>query len=126
MSNSMCVFPSVTNSGRLSTDASPNVRLPSSDNLQLDRKRRQQREQEQFAEQLKEKRLTNGKDLQSKSSMDKNTGVHYEYFLVRCRWQYGTQMDLKAIGRVMWNVFIWLRIGIGIEAGNERLGCVKR
>jgi DNA recombination protein Rad52 len=65
----------VTNSGRLSADASPTVCLPSSDSLQLDRKRRQQREQEQFVAQLKEKRLTNGKDLQSNSSVDKNTGL---------------------------------------------------
>jgi len=120
------VFHSVTNSGRLSADASPTVCLPSSDSLQLDRKRRQQREQEQFVAQLKEKQLTNGKDLQSNSSVDKNTGVHYEYFLVRCRWQYGTQMDLKAIKRVVWNVFIWLRIGTSIEAGNETLDCMKR
>ena len=120
------MFHSVTYSSRLSTDASPTVCLPSSDNLKLDRKRRQQQEQEQCVEQLTEKQLTNGKDLHSKSLVDKNTGVHHEYFLVRCRWQYRTQMDLNAIKRVVWNVFIWLKTGTSIEAGNEPLGCIKR
>ena len=91
------MFLSVTKSSGLSTDASPTVCLPSSDNLKVDRNRRKQQEQEQFLEQLKEKQLTNGKDLQSKSSVDKNTGLHYEYFLVRCRWQYRTQMDFNAV-----------------------------
>jgi hypothetical protein len=96
------VFHSVTTSSRLSTDASPTVCLPSSDSLKLDRKRRQQREQEQFMEQIEEKQLTNGKDLHSKSLVDKNTGVYYEHFLVRCRWQYRTEMDLNVIKRVVW------------------------
>jgi hypothetical protein len=77
------VFHSVTNSNRFSPDASPTVRLPTSDSLKLDRKRRQQQEPEQFLEQLKEKHLTNGKDPQSKSLVDKYTGVPYEYFLVK-------------------------------------------
>ena len=88
LSNSVCMFHSVSNSSRISTDASPTVCLPSSDDLKLDRKRRQQLEQDQFVEQLKEKQLTNGRDLQSKSLLDKNTGVHNEYLLVRCRWKY--------------------------------------
>jgi hypothetical protein len=91
------VFHSVTNSSRLPNKASPTVCLPSSDGLKLDRKRRQQQEQEQFFEQLKEKQLTNGTDLQSNSLVDKNTGVHYEYFLVRCRWEYKTPMDLNGV-----------------------------
>ena len=125
LSNAVCVFHSVTNSGRLSSDATPTLCLPLSDNLKLERKRRQQQEQEQFVEQLKEKQLTNDKDLHSKSLVDKNTGVHYEYFLVRCRWQYRPQMDLIAIRRVVRNVFIWLSIGTSDEAGNEPLGCIK-
>ena len=120
------MFHSVTNSNRFSPDASPTVHLPSSDSLKLDRKRRQQQEPQQFSEQLKEKQLTNGKDPPSKSLVDKNTGVHYEYFLVRCRWQYRTQMDLNAINRGVWNVLIRLRIGTSVEAGNEPLGCTKK
>jgi hypothetical protein len=115
------VFHSVTNSRGFSPDASPTVCLPSSDNIKLDKKRRQQQEPEQFLEQLKEKQLTNGKDPPSKSLVDKNTGVHYEYFLVRCRWQYRTQMDLNAINREVWNVLIWLRTGTSDAAGNEPL-----
>jgi hypothetical protein len=89
------VFHSVTNSSRLPNDALPTVCLPSSHSLKLDRKRRQQQEQEQFVEQLKQKQLTNGKDLWSKSLVDKNTGKCYEYFLVRGIWDYKTQVDLN-------------------------------
>uniref|UniRef100_A0A2Z5U624 Putative DNA repair protein RAD52-like protein n=1 Tax=Reticulitermes speratus TaxID=60591 RepID=A0A2Z5U624_9NEOP len=64
----------VTNSSRLSADASPSVCLPSSDVLKQDRKRRQQHEQEELHEQIKDKQLTNSRDLQSESLVDKNTG----------------------------------------------------
>ena len=70
--------------------------------------------------------MTNGKDLQSKSLLDKNTGVHNEYLLVRCRWKYKTPMDHNEIKGVVWDGLIWLRIGTRDEAGNETLGCIKR
>lgn len=61
------------------TGASPSACLQSADDdLKLERKRRQRRKQEEFLQQLKKKQLTQCKDLQTKSFVDKDTGIIHE------------------------------------------------
>jgi hypothetical protein len=84
-----CLFHSVTISSRQVTDTSPTACLQiANDSLKLERKRRQRQKQEEFLQQLKQKHSTNCKDLQTKSLVHKNAGIHHEYFPVqRSNWK---------------------------------------
>jgi hypothetical protein len=86
--NPLSVPSVVHSSSSRTTDVSPSACLKSADDdLKVERKRRQRRKKEEFLQQLKKKQLTYCEDPQTKSSVDKETGIQNEYFLLRGKSQ---------------------------------------
>ncbi|XP_023705221.1 uncharacterized protein LOC111863274 isoform X2 [Cryptotermes secundus] len=73
-----CLIHAVPGSSTHTTGASPRACMQSADDITLERKRRQRMKRDEFLQQLKEKQLSQSKDLQTKSLVDKDTGIRHK------------------------------------------------